>query len=85
VRVNPRVKTAFSGKTTRKTCRSAGYSAGQNGIFRQNNPQNMTHSGSFCGKLPCNLIHGTRDPEMTEEFLKSVEKRVKRLKGECFI
>lgn len=35
-----------------------------------------------CGKLPCDLILGTRDPNMTdEEFEKSVSERVKRLKG----
>lgn len=35
-----------------------------------------------CDKLPCDIILGTRDPKMTEEeFMKSVEERVNRLKG----
>ena len=34
-----------------------------------------------CDKLPCDLILNTRDPNMTEEeFMKSVEERVNRLK-----
>ena len=36
-----------------------------------------------CGKLPCEIILGTRDPNLSEEaFRKTVEDRVKRLKGE---
>ena len=35
-----------------------------------------------CSELPCGLILGTRDPSMTEEeFMKTVDERVKRLKG----
>ena len=35
-----------------------------------------------CGKLPCDLILGTRDPVMTEEeFMKNVDERVKRLRS----
>ena len=35
-----------------------------------------------CSDLPCSLILGTRDPSMTEEeFMKTVDERVKRLKG----
>ena len=49
VRVDLRVKTAFSGQTTRKTCRIAGRSAGQNSIFRLNDPQNMPQCGSIRG------------------------------------
>ena len=35
-----------------------------------------------CGKLPCELILGTRDPSLSEEeFMQTVSDRVKRLKG----
>ena len=35
-----------------------------------------------CSKLPCDLILGTRDPKMSEEeFIKTVDARVKRLRG----
>ena len=35
-----------------------------------------------CSKLPCDLILGTRDPKMSEEeFMKTVDERVKRLRG----
>lgn len=35
-----------------------------------------------CGKLPCELILGTRDPRLSdEEFMRTVSDRVKRLKG----
>lgn len=45
--------------------------------------QNGYDSCSECDKLPCELILGTRDPNMSEdEFMKSVDERVKRLKGE---
>ena len=41
------------------------------------------HGFSSCGeceKLPCELILGTRDPSLSEEeFMKTVEDRVKRL------
>lgn len=36
-----------------------------------------------CKELPCEIILGTRDPGLSEEeFMKTVEERVKRLKGE---
>lgn len=45
--------------------------------------QNGYDSCKECDKLPCDLILGTRDPNMSEEeFMKSVDERVKRLKGE---
>ena len=35
-----------------------------------------------CDKLPCEIILGTRDPNLSEEeFMKTVEERVMRLKG----
>ena len=43
------------------------------------------HGFSSCGeceKLPCALILGTRDPSLSEEeFMKTVEDRVKRLRA----
>ncbi len=40
------------------------------------------HSCGECDKLPCGLILETRDPELSdEEFLKSVNERVKQLRG----
>ncbi len=34
-----------------------------------------------CDKLPCDIILGTRDPNLSdEEFMKTVEERVSRLK-----
>ena len=45
--------------------------------------QNGYDSCGECDKLPCELILGTRDPNMSEEeFMNSVDERVKRLKGE---
>lgn len=44
--------------------------------------KNGYYSCAECDKLPCELILGTRDPKMSEEeFMKSVEERVNRLKG----
>ena len=44
--------------------------------------QNGFQSCGECGKLPCDLILGTRDPSFSdEEFRKNVAERVKRLKG----
>ena len=44
--------------------------------------QNGFHSCGECEKLPCDLILGTRDPSLSEEeFMKTVEERVKRLRG----
>ena len=44
--------------------------------------QNGFSSCGECGKLPCDLILGTRDPSFSdEEFRKNVAERVKRLKG----
>lgn len=44
--------------------------------------QNSFHSCGECEKLPCNVIMGTRDPNLSEdEFLQSVTDRVSRLKG----
>lgn len=46
--------------------------------------QNGFRSCGECDKLPCDLILGTRDPSMSEEeFMKNVDERVKRLRGEC--
>ena len=43
--------------------------------------QNNFRSCGECEKLPCDLILGTRDPSLSEEeFLKTVEERVRRLK-----
>ena len=45
--------------------------------------QNGYDSCGKCDKLPCDLMLSTRDPKMTEEeFMKGVDERVKRLKGE---
>ena len=44
--------------------------------------QNGFLSCGECGKLPCELILGTRDPHLSEEeFMQTVSDRVKRLKG----
>ena len=44
--------------------------------------QNGFLSCGGCGKLPCGLILGTRDPQLSEEeFMQTVSDRVKRLKG----
>ena len=44
--------------------------------------RNGFHSCGECGKLPCGLILGTRDPGLSEEeFMKTVDERVKRLRG----
>ena len=44
--------------------------------------QNSFSSCGECGKLPCELILGTRDPSLSEEeFMQTVSDRVKRLKG----
>ena len=44
--------------------------------------QNGFSSCGECGKLPCELILGTRDPSLSEEeFMQTVSVRVKRLKG----
>lgn len=44
--------------------------------------QNGFHSCGECEKMPCDLILGTRDPSLSEEeFMKTVEDRVRRLKG----
>lgn len=44
--------------------------------------KNGFRSCGKCDKLPCEIILGTRDPNLSEEeFMKTVEERVKRLKG----
>ena len=44
--------------------------------------RNGFHSCGECKKLPCDLILGTRDPSLSEEeFMKTVDERVKRLRG----
>ena len=44
--------------------------------------QNGFKSCGECDKLPCDKILGTRDPKLSEEeFMKTVEERVNRLKG----
>ena len=44
--------------------------------------KNGFHSCGECDKLPCDLILGTRDPSLSEEnFMKTVDDRVKRLRG----
>lgn len=43
--------------------------------------QNVFSSCGECGKLPCGLILGTRDPNLSEEeFMQTVSDRVKRLR-----
>ena len=46
--------------------------------------QNGFASCGECAKLPCDLILGTRDPPSLseEEFMKTVDERIKRLRGE---
>ena len=44
--------------------------------------QNGFDSCGECEKLPCDLILGTRDPSLSEEeYMKTVNDRIKRLKG----
>ncbi len=44
--------------------------------------QNGFSSCGECGKIPCGLILGTRDPSLSEEeFMQTVSDRVNRLKG----
>ena len=45
--------------------------------------ENGFKSCGECSKLPCELILGTRDPSLSEEeFMKTVDERVKRLRGD---
>lgn len=50
-------------------------------IYYCSRVKNGLDSCGECDKLPCEAILGTRDPSLTEEeFLKTVEDRVNRLK-----
>ena len=49
-------------------------------IYPMYYPSGAVDFFSKCDKLPCDLILGTRDPSLSEEeFMKTVEERVKRL------
>lgn len=53
-------------------------------IYNCSRTRNGMDSCAECDKLPCEVILSTRDPNLSdEEFSKSVEERVNRLRGEA--